>query len=72
MLDELSRRVESVEYKEIEANLGRAYAILVSLDDPEIRNRASELLDDRLIPSAKFKVIDFALEQLGKQYKFKL
>jgi len=69
---ELNAILANPEYRELEIYIGKAYAIMISVDDSAIRERAQTLLGLERLPEKIVEVIDFALEQLGKRYEFKL
>ena len=57
-------------YKEMEQAFGQAFAIMVSVDIASVRERAKDVMEKGLDPNAKLQAINFALEQLGKEYGF--
>lgn len=57
------------EFQQMEIAYGKAYAIMISIDIEEIRNRAPEILAGTS-PDKKLAPIDFALKRLGEEYGF--
>jgi hypothetical protein len=68
---ELAALMSSEEFRKMEIAYGRAYSIMISVDIPEIRAKAGEVLNEKnnMNPSLKLAAIDFALKTLGEQYE---
>lgn len=58
---------ETPEYQAMEEAYGKAYAIMISVDIKEIRDKAP-IVTDNPNPSKKLEAIDFALKRLGEEY----
>lgn len=56
--------IKSNERREI--SYGKAYGIIVSIDDDRVRSHASKIMDTEANSEAKLAAIDNAIEQLGK------
>jgi hypothetical protein len=68
----LSEVVQKETFQKMQIAYGKAYAIMISVDIKEIRDKAPDIMkkESNENPSLKLAAIDFALERLGKEYQF--
>jgi len=59
----------SPEFRLMQIAFGKAYAIMISVDIKEIRDRASDVMAT-VTPDVKLDAIDFALKRLGEEVGF--
>ncbi len=57
------------EFQNLQFAFGKAFAIMISVDIKEIREKAEIIMDNNNSPDKKLKAIDFALKRLGEEYK---
>lgn len=63
-------KAHSEDYKEMQMGFGEAFAIMVSVDIAEIRDKALKVMSPESTEDEKLQGINFALERLGKEYDF--
>lgn len=63
-------KMRDPEFQKMEVAFGQAFAIMVSVDIAEIREKAAQVMSPLSSPDAKLQAINFALERLGKEYSF--
>ncbi len=66
----MADKMREPEYQKMEMAFGQAFAIMLSVDIAEIRDKATQVMSPLSSPDAKLQAINFALERLGKEYTF--